>query len=53
MVMQLIFVLFAIFTGIQLCYFLCLFSRFAFKRTAENTEAQTNLPVSVIICAKD
>ena len=53
MMMQLIFVLFVVFTGIQLCYFLCLFSRFAFIRTAENTEAQTNLPFSVIICAKD
>lgn len=48
---QIIFILFCFFALVQLVYYFVFFIRLSFYKNSNNTNYQTTLPISIIICA--
>ncbi len=51
--MQLLFYAFIFFSFIQLCFYLGVFSRFSFAKKPIKNQQSSNIPVSIIICARN
>ncbi len=51
--MQLLFYVFLCFSFIQLCFYLGVFRAFAFAKKSTANQKQQNIPISVIICARN
>jgi glycosyltransferase involved in cell wall biosynthesis len=52
-IFQILFYAFVVFSVVQICYFVCIFFKFASFSASKTNTNNTKNPVSIIICAKD